>query len=187
MRSSPCTGSLDAGRQVYNYLPATSLEVGLLLHFGREANFYRLVFENARKRDIGCTRGPTNGLCPALLPNIVDASGGWNPDVRGVSGGKRTIPARTNARFKPAFDSIRHSHCQGPRWPARAAVTTIIPARRARSHARRAVPPRPSATSALLRDPTTRTIPGAAHIARCARTSYPPGNPSVEYARVRRR
>ncbi len=40
----------DAGRQVYNYLRATSLEVGLLLHFGREANFYRLVFENARER-----------------------------------------------------------------------------------------------------------------------------------------
>jgi GxxExxY protein len=39
----------DAGRQVYTYLRATSLEVGLLLHFGREANFYRLVFENARK------------------------------------------------------------------------------------------------------------------------------------------
>jgi GxxExxY protein len=39
----------DAGRQLYNYLRATSLEVGLLLHFGREANFYRLVFENARK------------------------------------------------------------------------------------------------------------------------------------------
>jgi GxxExxY protein len=43
----------DAGRQVYNYLRATSLEVSLLLHFGREANFYRLVFDNSRKRGIG--------------------------------------------------------------------------------------------------------------------------------------
>lgn len=43
----------DAGRQVYNYLRATSLEVGLLLHFGREANFYRLVFANSRKRGTG--------------------------------------------------------------------------------------------------------------------------------------
>ena len=33
----------------YNYLRATTLEVGLLFHFGREANFYRLVFDNARK------------------------------------------------------------------------------------------------------------------------------------------
>ena len=33
----------------YNYLRATTLEVGLLLHFGREANFSRLVFDNARK------------------------------------------------------------------------------------------------------------------------------------------
>ena len=39
----------DAGRQLYNYLRATTLEVGLLFHFGREANFYRLVFDNARK------------------------------------------------------------------------------------------------------------------------------------------
>lgn len=31
-----------ANRQVYNYLRATSLEVGLLLHFGPEPKFYRL-------------------------------------------------------------------------------------------------------------------------------------------------
>ena len=39
----------DAGRQLYNYLRATNLEVGLLLHFGREAKFYRLLCENSRK------------------------------------------------------------------------------------------------------------------------------------------
>ena len=33
----------DAKRQLYNYLRATNLEVGLLLHFGRSANFYRVV------------------------------------------------------------------------------------------------------------------------------------------------
>ena len=38
-----------ACRQLYNYLRGTSLEVGLLLHFGREADFYRVIFENARK------------------------------------------------------------------------------------------------------------------------------------------
>jgi GxxExxY protein len=32
-----------ARRQVYNYLRATDLEVGLLLHFGPTAKFYRLV------------------------------------------------------------------------------------------------------------------------------------------------
>lgn len=29
----------DAGRQVYNYLRASNLEIGILLHFGREARF----------------------------------------------------------------------------------------------------------------------------------------------------
>ena len=33
----------SAPRQVYNYLRATRLEVGLLLHFGPEPAFYRLV------------------------------------------------------------------------------------------------------------------------------------------------
>ena len=37
-----------AARQVYNYLKATRLEVGLLLHFGPEPSFYRLVSLNAR-------------------------------------------------------------------------------------------------------------------------------------------
>ena len=32
-----------ATRQLYNHLRATSLEVGLLLHFGPEPSFYRLV------------------------------------------------------------------------------------------------------------------------------------------------
>jgi GxxExxY protein len=36
-------------RQVYNYLKATNLEVGLLLHFGPEANFERFVRSNSRK------------------------------------------------------------------------------------------------------------------------------------------
>src|SRR3954469_7979265 len=32
----------NATRQVYNYLRATNLQVGLLLHFGPEARFYRV-------------------------------------------------------------------------------------------------------------------------------------------------
>lgn len=37
-----------AQRQLFNYLRASRLEVGLLLHFGPEARFYRLVCSNAR-------------------------------------------------------------------------------------------------------------------------------------------
>jgi len=33
----------DATRQLFNYLRATRLQVGLLLHFGPEPAFYRLV------------------------------------------------------------------------------------------------------------------------------------------------
>jgi len=40
----------DAKRQLYNYLRATSLEVGLLLHFGRSANFYRVVKTHMKSR-----------------------------------------------------------------------------------------------------------------------------------------
>ncbi len=39
----------DAGRQLYNYLRATNLEVGLLFHFGRSAHFYRLICDSAHK------------------------------------------------------------------------------------------------------------------------------------------
>ena len=39
----------DSMRQVFNYLRATTLEVGLLLHFGREPNFHRVVCDNSRK------------------------------------------------------------------------------------------------------------------------------------------
>ena len=34
-------------RQVYNYLKSTRLEVGLLLHFGPDPAFYRLIARNA--------------------------------------------------------------------------------------------------------------------------------------------
>lgn len=39
-----------APRQLYNYLRATNLEVGLLLHFGPEPKFYRLYYENRLKK-----------------------------------------------------------------------------------------------------------------------------------------
>lgn len=36
---STATLHKEAGRQVYNYLRASNLEIGILLHFGREARF----------------------------------------------------------------------------------------------------------------------------------------------------
>jgi GxxExxY protein len=39
-----------AQRQLYNYLRASRLEVGLLLHFGREPEFYRLMYRNPLAR-----------------------------------------------------------------------------------------------------------------------------------------
>jgi GxxExxY protein len=38
-----------APRQVYSYLRATDMEVGLLLHFGPRPAFFRLTFTNDRK------------------------------------------------------------------------------------------------------------------------------------------
>jgi GxxExxY protein len=38
-----------AQRQLYNYLRATNLEVGLLLHFGPEPKFYRVFCPNSNK------------------------------------------------------------------------------------------------------------------------------------------
>jgi len=37
----------NSTRQLFNYLRATSLTAGMLLHFGPEAKFYRLVSPNA--------------------------------------------------------------------------------------------------------------------------------------------
>ena len=42
----------SAMRQLTSYLRATNIEVGLLLHFGEEANFYRRVLSNKTKRNI---------------------------------------------------------------------------------------------------------------------------------------
>lgn len=38
-----------ARRQVFNYLRATRLEIGLLLHFGPEPKFYRLISSNSKQ------------------------------------------------------------------------------------------------------------------------------------------
>ena len=40
----------DSTQQLFGYLCATDLEVGLLLHFGWKARFYRVICENRLKR-----------------------------------------------------------------------------------------------------------------------------------------
>ena len=40
----------SAHRQLYSYLRATNLEVGLLLHFGPTANYHRLICRNVKAR-----------------------------------------------------------------------------------------------------------------------------------------
>ncbi|HWH51435.1 MAG TPA: GxxExxY protein [Gemmatimonadaceae bacterium] len=40
----------DATRQLFGYLCSTNLELGLLLHFGREPKFHRVICENRLKR-----------------------------------------------------------------------------------------------------------------------------------------
>ena len=40
----------NAPDQLLSYLSSTNMEVGLLLHFGREAKFRRMIYENRFKR-----------------------------------------------------------------------------------------------------------------------------------------
>jgi GxxExxY protein len=42
----------SASMQLFSYLSATQLEVGLLLHFGRKPKFHRVICENRLKRHL---------------------------------------------------------------------------------------------------------------------------------------
>jgi GxxExxY protein len=44
--------------QLLNYLKATEIEVGLLLNFGRQAEFHRKIYDNSRKGSLSWTRIP---------------------------------------------------------------------------------------------------------------------------------
>lgn len=48
VKASRAIGEADH-KQLLNYLRATRLELGLMLHFGPNARFHRYIFENARK------------------------------------------------------------------------------------------------------------------------------------------
>lgn len=47
-----------AARQLYNYLRATNLEVGLLLHFGPKATFHREICRNKRSNQTNPSNPP---------------------------------------------------------------------------------------------------------------------------------
>ena len=44
--------------QLLNYLKSTEIEVGLLLNFGREAEFRRKIYDNSRKGSLSWTKIP---------------------------------------------------------------------------------------------------------------------------------
>ncbi len=44
--------------QLLNYLKATELEVGLLLNFGRQAEFHRKIYDNPRKGSLSWSKIP---------------------------------------------------------------------------------------------------------------------------------
>jgi len=44
--------------QLLNYLKSTGFEVGLLLNFGRQANFHRKIYDNSRKGSLSWTKNP---------------------------------------------------------------------------------------------------------------------------------
>ena len=44
--------------QLLNYLKATEIEIGLLLNFGREAEFQRKIYDNNRKGSLSWTKNP---------------------------------------------------------------------------------------------------------------------------------
>ena len=57
-------------RQLFNYLRASDLEVGLLLHFGPSAKFYRLIHRND-ERSAPIRRYPENP-CPEWAADSTD-------------------------------------------------------------------------------------------------------------------
>ena len=44
--------------QLLNYLKSTEFEVGLLLNFGRQAEFHRKIYDNSRKGSLSWTKIP---------------------------------------------------------------------------------------------------------------------------------
>jgi len=49
----------NATRQLYTYLKVSTFETGLLLHFGHQADFYRVILRNYDKPNLGRNVAPT--------------------------------------------------------------------------------------------------------------------------------
>lgn len=72
-----------ATRQLYNYLRATNLRVGLLLHFGPEPHFYRIISPARRNNPKHQPRSEASALktsvsvarLPQAVTNVVTAGG----------------------------------------------------------------------------------------------------------------
>ena len=74
-----------ATRQLYNYLRATNLDVGLLLHFGPRPRFYRIVCQHARRRRATRSNVPHPPDSPhashPAVPNVEPRVERGHPDV----------------------------------------------------------------------------------------------------------
>jgi GxxExxY protein len=86
----------SAARQVYNYLRATNLEVGLLLHFGPRAQFHRFVHPIQKKRM--AHMGQTNPLNP---------KNPLHPDQTSVSVARRAVA--NDGAFTPGAAADPHA------------------------------------------------------------------------------
>ncbi len=81
-----------AKRQLYNYLKSTNLEVGLLLHFGPEPRFYRMISRDTTlvgrlmrpERQFPKNPSPANRCCTATGDDPHDPFNPQNPDEPSV-------------------------------------------------------------------------------------------------------
>ncbi len=81
-----------AKRQLYNYLKSTNLEVGLLLHFGPEPRFYRMISRNTSfagrlmhpERRFQKNPSPANRCCTAAGDDPHDQFNPLHPDKPSV-------------------------------------------------------------------------------------------------------
>ena len=71
-----------APRQLYNYLRATDKEVGLLLHFGPKANYFREYCPNSRKDGQSVVSGSVREIRSLLNSNPTVPSRPVDDDVR---------------------------------------------------------------------------------------------------------
>ncbi len=58
----------DSFEQTYGYLKSTNLEVALLLHFGPEARFYRVIYQLADKHLVKSVHPPNPSIRKSLSP-----------------------------------------------------------------------------------------------------------------------